>query len=78
MWEGVGGGVRGVWIGERFRDKSNTVCQTRLPSTLAPVCARLQVYDVDDDGVVDEEDFRRMYIGGIGVKDDVHIEEVRL
>lgn len=38
--------------------------------------ALAQVYDIDDDGVVDEEDFRRMYIGGLGVKDDVHIEEV--
>ena len=39
-------------------------------------CVPAQVYDIDDDGVVDEEDFRRMYIGGLGVKDDVHIEEV--
>ncbi len=34
------------------------------------------MYDEDDDNVIEEEEFRRMYIGGLGVSDDAYIEEV--
>ena len=42
---------------------------------VVPRCG--QVYDEDDDDVVNEDEFRRMYIGGLGVADDDYIEEVR-